>query len=162
MARKRRRHRDINKTVFLDRLKRYWPHVYANWLAGKFSEKGKGNMSDLVERLRLVPLQLPARVDRELLREAADEIEQLRNVLRVHLGQDKTREGDIEQAWERTPYYQEMSDEIERLRLNCLSKDDEIGQLREAAEIFRDFGQFSHLYCEYDLEQVSKARKTLE
>jgi hypothetical protein len=36
-----------------------------------------------------------------------------------------------------------------------------IEKLREAAEIFRDFGEFQHLYREYDLAQVEKARKLL-
>ncbi len=35
-------------------------------------------------------------------------------------------------------------------------------RLREAAEIFRDFGSFTHLHRKYDLEQLAKARKIME
>ena len=38
----------------------------------------------------------------------------------------------------------------------------EIERLREAAEIFRDFGNFQHLHRAYDLEQVERARKILK
>lgn len=47
-----------------------------------------------------------------------------------------------------------LIDENERLR-------EANSQLREAAEIFRDFGEFHHLYRKYDLDQLKTAYKIL-
>ena len=47
--------------------------------------------------------------------ELKEENKQLKDALYVALGQDKAREGDIEQAWERTPQYQEMADQLIKL-----------------------------------------------
>lgn len=37
----------------------------------------------------------------------------------------------------------------------------QVEQLREAAEIFRDFGGFQHLHRPYELEQVTRAKMIL-
>lgn len=47
-----------------------------------------------------------------------------------------------------------------------VTSDSEIGEdfllLRDAAQIFQDFGDFSHLHRSYDLEQVRRAKSILK
>jgi len=69
----------------------------------------------------------------------------------------------------RVQSYDEQRLEIKRLRSFAKSENKYVQELlvglvrlREAAELFRDFGDFQHLHRPGDLEQVAKARKLLK
>jgi len=55
----------------------------------------------------------------------------------------------------------EAGKEAERCYIKINEQRAKIKQLKEAAEIFRDFGDFQHLHRKFDLKMINKARTIL-
>ena len=103
--------------------------------------------SDIVDELRWNDLPLD--------HTAADEIERLREELAL---EKKEHQADAETIW---PSVEREMNRNQKLRDAIEDLTAERDKYREAAEIFRDFGEFDLARREYDKKQLARAQRIM-